>query len=182
MKDEQSEERVQPVAGSAAEERLLWSARPSWWLWAWHVIWVLLLLAVAAILVGARHGHVPIVSDLLSNLPPLVQDYVAAAVVVVAAIWCVGIYFSRLSSGRYRVTNIRAVERHGFFSNVTNEIRLRDIRGVNTRQSFWQKCVGIGSVWIASAAGETHGDVHFLMIPNPEQVKELIHQEQLKQR
>ena len=52
----------------------------------------------------------------------------------------------------YELTNFRIIVRRGWIAKQHNEIWIKDMRGVNLIQSFWQRIIGIGDVSIGTAA------------------------------
>ncbi|MBN1946386.1 MAG: PH domain-containing protein [Bradymonadales bacterium] len=77
----------------------------------------------------------------------------------------------------YMVTSRSVFSRRGLFSRYSNEIRIRDIRGINVSQSLLQRIMNVGRVGFSSAAGDEE-EVQFLGVRDPEGVKRLV-QEQM---
>ena len=57
-----------------------------------------------------------------------------------------------LKTTAFVVTDKRVVAKTGVFSVNMSEVRIEDIRGVNLRQSLWQRIIGAGTVFIGTAA------------------------------
>ena len=91
------------------------------------------------------------------------------------------IYFSRISAGRYAVTSRRVIERHGILANQTKEIRIKNIAATYLRQSVLQRILGVGNLEIASASEDAQ-DVNFIKIRGPVCVKEIIVNQQTKEK
>lgn len=57
-----------------------------------------------------------------------------------------------LKTTAFVVTDKRVVAKTGVFSVNMSEVRIEDIRGVNLRQSLWQRVIGAGTVFVGTAA------------------------------
>lgn len=52
----------------------------------------------------------------------------------------------------YELTTHRVIVRQGLIAKLQNEIWIKDMRGVNLKQSVWQRIIGIGNIEIGTAA------------------------------
>lgn len=75
----------------------------------------------------------------------------------------------KVKTSAYELTTRRIIVSRGLFSKVRNEIWIKDMRGVNLVQSFWQRILGIGNIAIGTAAtAET--EIYLIGIANPNEV------------
>ncbi len=154
-------------------ETILWRGYASIYVWRRPIFIVLVLGLLGILILFSQYLPVP-EEELIDSLPRHeTHQYIAFSFWILAAIICAYIYIARISYGRYSVTSSRVIERHGVISNESNEVRIQDIRGINLRQSFVERLLGIGSLEISSAATEKQ-EVTFNNIRNPAKVKEII--------
>ena len=73
----------------------------------------------------------------------------------------------------YEITNLRIIVRTGFIEKIQNEIWIKDMRGVNLVQSFWERLFRIGNIQIGTAANESN-EIYMIGIPRPQQVVDMI--------
>ena len=73
----------------------------------------------------------------------------------------------------YEITNLRIIVRTGFIAKKQNEIWIKDMRGVNLVQSFWERVFRIGNILIGTAATEST-EICLLGIANPQQIVDKI--------
>lgn len=73
----------------------------------------------------------------------------------------------------YEITNLRIIVRTGFIAKKQNEIWIKDMRGVNLVQSFWERVFRIGNILIGTAATEST-EICLLGIANPQQIVDQI--------
>lgn len=75
----------------------------------------------------------------------------------------------KVKTTAYELTTRRIIVSRGLFSKVRNEIWIKDMRGVNLVQSFWQRILGIGNIAIGTAAtAET--EIYLIGIASPNEV------------
>lgn len=90
----------------------------------------------------------------------------------------VGLYFLgraliNIYSTEYSVTTKRIVVKTGLFSVRKTEIRIADVRGVETDRTFWQRLIGTGTVAVGTAATAA-AEIHMLDVSNPQKVVDII--------
>ncbi len=71
---------------------------------------------------------------------------------------------------RYVITSQRLYTRQGILSKYEQQTRLERIQDVSTRQSFFERMLGIGTVDFDTAAGETDDDFAFHGVADPGEV------------
>ncbi|MBA2348274.1 MAG: PH domain-containing protein [Solirubrobacterales bacterium] len=71
---------------------------------------------------------------------------------------------------RYVITSQRLYIREGLLSKYEQQTRLDRIQDVSTRQSFFQRMLGIGTVDFDTAAGESDEDFAFHGVADPGEV------------
>ncbi|QDU45733.1 Bacterial membrane flanked domain protein [Symmachiella dynata] len=72
------------------------------------------------------------------------------------------------------ITEERTTLRRGVFSKYTNEVTHDNVRNVQIAQTFLQRIMGVGNVGISSA-GQSGVEIFVRGIPDPERVREIIH-------
>ena len=77
--------------------------------------------------------------------------------------------FLKRAATLYKVTNRRLWIRHGILSRAVQETRLDRVQNVNTRQTFFQRVLGIGTVDFDTAAGDDY-DFSFSGVDDPETI------------
>jgi hypothetical protein len=164
-------------------QNVLWKGGPSLLYWT-GPLFEIALIAVLGLFValGGRvlaHAGVSLPVPFVKNVDivTLMQTkYViylgwglfALAIVLLSKCW-----LSILGAGKYTVTTTRISERTGLISNHTNEIRVADIRGLNVRQTAWQRILGLGTLEIGSAASGGE-EIHFRGIKSPSRIRNVI--------
>ena len=73
------------------------------------------------------------------------------------------------------ITEERTTLRRGVFSKYTNEVTHENVRNVQIAQTFLQRIMGVGNVGISSA-GQSGVEIYVRGIPDPDRVRELIHE------
>ena len=73
------------------------------------------------------------------------------------------------------ITEERTTLRRGVFSKYTNEVTHENVRNVQVAQTFLQLIMGVGNVGISSA-GQSGVEIYVRGIPDPDRVRELIHE------
>jgi uncharacterized membrane protein YdbT with pleckstrin-like domain len=145
--------------GAASEEQILFHGHPSWraiidvYLKGW------LIALVIAVVVGA-------VTD-VANGAIDVGLVVLAVVVSFAIVLLVGFVIRKRTL--YTITTQRLTIRKGLLSRDVQETRLDRIQNVNTRQSFLQRILAVGTVDFDTAAGAEY-NFAFHGLAHPERV------------
>lgn len=140
---------------TAAGERILFHGHPSWLSYSKALFLCLLLAAAGALAVpfGLRYA---------------VLGFLCAS----ATFTCVGIArFSR----DYLITEERVEVLWGLIGRSSKEVRVRDIRAIDVRESWISGLLGLGSVDFSSA-GNAGVEVAFDFVRRAHQVKELVRQ------
>jgi Bacterial PH domain len=164
-------------------QKVLWQGGPSLLYWAGS-LFEIALLAVLGLFVAlggqllARAGvslAVPLVKnvDIVALMQTKYVIYLGWGLFTLAVVLLSKCWLSILGAGKYTVTTARISERTGFISNHTNEIRVADIRGLNVRQTAWQRILGLGTLEIGSAASAGE-EIHFRGIKSPRRVRNVI--------
>lgn len=78
------------------------------------------------------------------------------------------IYIERESTS-YELTTHRVIVRRGWIAKIQNEIWIKDMRGVNLEQGFWQRILRIGNIAIGTAAS-ADTEIRITGISNPANV------------
>lgn len=116
-------------------EKTLWTGRPSFWnFWPSLAIGDLLILLAAALWWADRARFAPWA---LAGAAPF---YVIAIL--------------KRASVAYAVTDQRVRSATGVLGRRVDEVEVGDIRDIVLTQSFFERLVGIGTVTVATAAGE----------------------------
>lgn len=74
-----------------------------------------------------------------------------------------------ISCTSYELTTHRIIVRRGWITKLQNEIWIRDIRGVNLFQGFWQRIIGVGNIEIGTAAS-SGTEISIIGIAKPSEV------------
>jgi membrane protein YdbS with pleckstrin-like domain len=136
----------------AAQEKIVWTGRPSFWNWWWELAIADLLILLAALLWwsgGARWAPVAL----------------GCAAVVYAGVAC-----KRLRH-RFTATTQRVAVREGLLSRRVAEVEMREIRDIVLSQGILQRLAGIGDV-VVSRTGPEASDMILWGLRRPERVKE----------
>lgn len=120
----------------------------------WHPAWRTQWLAITAL--AALIGLSPVVPVTLLLAVPL-----GLVILYRHYVWCFRVYDGQIES------------RNGVIARRSWSIRVRDLRGIGLRQSFWQRLFLIGSVEFSSAAS-AGVEVAFHGLSNPASVKRLV--------
>lgn len=73
-----------------------------------------------------------------------------------------------------RITTKRIIDKKGIFSRNTSEIRIRDIRHLEIRQTFWQRLWSIGDLEISTAASDDGIEIDMSNCPDPSKLQRII--------
>ena len=105
--------------------------------------------------------------------PSVVPGAVACSILgFIAFIILIGWKFLRMGE-MLEITTKRTIERNGILSRATTEVMHKDIRGIQIRQTFFQRLLGIGTMCISSAAEDDH-EILAEHIPHPDRVRDTI--------
>lgn len=96
--------------------------------------------------------------------------FVAIGVLALFPIWA---WIKAVTNTRYKITLSSVVAEIGFVSKESREIRIRDIRNINVRQSVLDRILFIGNVEFSSAAGDAV-EVKFAKVSQPAKVREFV--------
>lgn len=92
---------------------------------------------------------------------------VGVGIVLLVAWWL------RTLSTTLVVTTEKTMLRRGIFSKFENEVYHENVRNVQTRQTFFQRMMGVGYIGISSS-GQAGMEIEVNGIPDPDRVKDLI--------
>jgi uncharacterized membrane protein YdbT with pleckstrin-like domain len=164
--DEQGERPGPPTAApGAAQVRWQGSYSPKamagWWLMEG-------VLIIAAIVVSIL-------------LPLPITWIIAAAVVVVSALWLLAATMVKRMSLSYELTEEQLVHREGLFKRLTNRIETIDIDDVTHEQTLVERMLGIGSILVLSS-DKTHPRLTLIGINEVQRVADLIDNTAREQR
>ncbi|HZD74476.1 MAG TPA: PH domain-containing protein [Actinomycetota bacterium] len=140
-------------------EEVVYDLRPHWWTLAGPVLLTLLVAVVAV----AGWAFLP-TSD-LQQTGRLAIGGVALLLLLVLVIP----RFLRWATTHFVLTTDRLIFRSGVLSKLSKEIPLERVNDVTYSQSFWERLIGAGDLFIESA-GE-RGQSIFQNIPRPEGVQ-----------
>lgn len=73
-----------------------------------------------------------------------------------------------------RITTKRIIDKKGIFSRNTSDIRIRDIRHIEIKQTFFQRIFGIGDLEISTAASDDGIEVDMSNCPDPAKLQRII--------
>ncbi|MCI4336721.1 MAG: PH domain-containing protein [Thermoplasmata archaeon] len=149
------------------------------------VLLVLILLGLDLGAYSSRHNWSTMVPGLTSAFTRL-GNYNADALTytwdllviltLLALIWLIVRYFRWISTV-YAVTSLRVIVQKGIFGRDFDEIPLLQIRGVDVHQTFGQRMLGYGTMWVSSegpSAGSRLGNEAWKGIPRPFEFQRLV--------
>ena len=102
----------------------------------------------------------------------------AAAVALLVIVFIVGLI--RRITTTYTITDRRLHIRKGIFTRTTHDTRLERVQNVNTRQSFSERVLRVGTVDF-DTAGTDDSDFAFVGVANPRKVVEAVDLAQRRQ-
>jgi uncharacterized membrane protein YdbT with pleckstrin-like domain len=146
-----------PIVDVAPGETVLLEGHPSWL----SIVGFYVLGFLVSAAVGGAVGA--IASDVALGI--------AAGAAVLLVVLVVG--FVRRISTTYGITDERLTIKRGLLSRDTQEARLTRVQNVTTRQSFFQRLLGIGTVDFDTAAGSDY-DFSFTGISDPARVVRIV--------
>jgi len=95
-------------------------------------------------------------------------------VTLLAFLWLL-IRYLRWISTVYAVTTTRVIVQSGIFSRDFDEIPIQQIRGVDVHQTFGQRLLGYGTMWVSSEGGMSKiGNEAWYGIPKPFEFQRLV--------
>jgi membrane protein YdbS with pleckstrin-like domain len=159
-----------PAAGAAAEPgpaQVRWKgcyspkAMAGWWLMEG-------VLVVAAIVVSIL-------------IPVPITWMIAAAVVVISALWVLAATMVKRMSLSYELSTEQLIHREGLLKRTTNRIETIDIDDVTYEQRLIERMLGIGSILIISS-DQTHPRLMLRGIDEVQRVADLIDSTAREQR
>jgi uncharacterized membrane protein YdbT with pleckstrin-like domain len=140
----------------------------SWWSFAGSFVAAMTMIGLSIVVqvsgVVQASGH--------SGRPIAVALFALGLLIFLTAI------VSRRSTS-WSITSERLIERHGFLSQTRREVELADIRSVEVSRTFFQRLLGIGSVFVSSAASADYM-IRMQNVANPDEIAETVRQARLK--
>jgi len=144
------------------KEKTIYDLSPSWLNWIPSLIlgWIILIgLNVGLIWYGIKFDFLKLLEMLAS----------VGLIIGLGLIFTFSAVLKKMSF-KFIVTNKRVIEKKGIISKRTQEIELKDIKGINLNQTIMQRILRIGDIEMGSSA--TGGlEVNFKGIKNPEEIK-----------
>jgi len=105
-------------------------------------------------------------------LPYLVDFFLVLT--LLSALWFV-VNYLRWVSTVYAVTTQRVIVQTGIFSRDLDQIPILQVRGVDVHQTFGQRMLGYGTMWVSSEEGRTKiGNEAWKGIPRPFEFQRLV--------
>jgi uncharacterized membrane protein YdbT with pleckstrin-like domain len=148
----------------APGEHLLFKGHPSWRSILGFYIKGVLATAIA----GAIAAGVTRIAD-----DHVKWGVVAVVVIVVAALVVLVGLLKRIST-TYTISNQRLSIQHGILSRERQEARLDRVQNVNTRQSFLERILQVGTVDFDTAGSDDY-DFSFTGVADPEDITKTVH-------
>jgi uncharacterized membrane protein YdbT with pleckstrin-like domain len=143
-------------------ENLIFSGHPSW-----RSILDYYFKGLALVLLAAG------ITVLVTIISSSVKWAVVGLVAVVALLLVVTVGLIRRISTTYTITDRRLHIRRGVFTRVTRDTRLERVQNVNTRQSFGERLLRVGTVDF-DTAGTEDSDFAFVGVASPRKVVEAV--------
>ena len=141
-----------------ADDPILRDVRPSWWNFFWYLlVFVLIVPLLVALVMYAKTSFYWYISLVIPSIAFLI------------AAW-------KHASLRLYVYPDRIALQTGILSKQRKTVACVDVRVIDTRQTLFQRIVGIGDLLIGSA-GTGDYEVVALGIPKPTEIKDLIVQQ-----
>jgi len=170
-------------------EEFLWEGRPSGFIFFPRPIFLLFLVMVYNSFVWdslGRARNAPLAKLLPvppSFLAPLlspttvdsIQVMVGLALLLIAILYLAVKWFERATTV-YAVSNTRFIRQKGIISKDFDEIQLRQIRGIEVKQTGFQRILGYGTVQLSAESGtaNTLGNEKWDGFPKPARFQTLV--------
>lgn len=87
------------------------------------------------------------------------------------------VWWLRVVSTTLTVTSKRLILRRGILAKATTEVRHEDVRNLQVDQSFLQRLLGVGDLYVSSA-GQDGIEINAFGIPRPDEVTAIIRSQQ----
>ena len=87
-------------------------------------------------------------------------------------------WYIKVKAVKLKVTDKRILLKRGILSKNTNEINIKDIRNIQTNQTFFQRIFGVGTISISSA-GTGGIEIKVSGIKKPNKLREMIREKGL---
>jgi membrane protein YdbS with pleckstrin-like domain len=102
--------------------------------------------------------------------------WIGVAMSIVAAIWWLIWWLAPHRWVRLEITSKRTIRHEGIIMRKTSEVLHNHIRNIKIEQTFFQRLLGVGSLSIDAAGGdsETPIEIEVRDIPDPDGVRQLI--------
>lgn len=147
------------------------------------IFWLIVLLFLLYTATSARFSGLPAVPYLTSLFAraPSIAGYAGSTYVllvflvltIIVLFWLL-VRYLRWISIVYAVTTHRVILQKGIFSKEFDEIPLAQVRGVDVRQSFFQRALGYGTVRVSAEEGHGLGNEDWRGIPHPFKFQKII--------
>jgi uncharacterized membrane protein YdbT with pleckstrin-like domain len=142
---------------AVAEEREVWSGRPSW------------RGRMAILTPGALLTILALVVCIWAGASWLVTLVVVGVVAVVTVVWVL----LETIRWKYAITNRRILVRHGLVSIHEQTARLERVQDVTLHQTLFDRMFGVGRLQI-DTAGSSGGPLEFKALVDPTRVREVL--------
>lgn len=143
-------------------EDLLWEGRPSGFLYFPGPVLFLILVVVLNVYLlnhalGGWNGYlIPVPSWFPASLTTFSVDspqvMIGIALLLIAVIYLAARWYQRATTV-FAVTSTRLIRQKGIVSKDFDEIQLRQIRGIDVKQSLLQRMFGYGTVQLSAEGG-----------------------------
>ncbi len=170
-------------------EEFVWEARPSGWLYFPLPILVLFLVLVYNLFVwnslgaatGSKFaGFLPTPPSSLQSLVGATSIYswqviVGLVLLLIAIIFLAERWFRRATTV-FALTNTRFIRQKGILSKDFDEIQLRQVRGIEVKQSVGQRILRYGTIQLSAeeGSGNSLGNEVWKGFPTPEKFQRQI--------
>jgi membrane protein YdbS with pleckstrin-like domain len=145
------------------DENFIWEGRPSGWLYFPAPIFLLIIAVAGNLYLWARlpgsplASIIPAFSFMGSFLNAGVSVYsiriIGGLIFLLVVIIFLAERWFRRATTVFAVTSTRLIRQKGIVSKDFDEIQLRQIRGIDVRQSLGQRILGYGTVRLSAEAG-----------------------------
>jgi membrane protein YdbS with pleckstrin-like domain len=176
-----------------SEEEFVWEGRPSGFLYFPPPLFFLFLVLVYDFLVydSLSRALNAQVSSYLPTIPSWLNFLVGATsveswqVIVALVLLLIAILFLaerwfRRAATVYALTNTRFIRQKGIVSKDFDEVQLRQIRGIEVKQSLGQRALGYGTIRLSAESGAANslGNELWPGFPKPTKFQKLVEDNQ----
>lgn len=184
-------------------EEFLWEGRPSGYLYFPGPILFLALVMIYNIFLWGSYVKKYMSNSFLDSIlkiipaPPSIlspvltatsthsPDLIAGTLLLLIAVIYLGIKWFKRATTVYALTNTRLIRQKGILSTNFDEIQVRQIRGIDVKQTALQRLFGYGTVSLSAESGtqSSLGNEVWVGFPKPPKFQELVEgaQERLAQ-